>query len=86
MLNCETKILVYDHNYDDYDYANTVTSELSDYVSGVGFHHYTDKHESSILEYKVKNQNKDIWITEAGFGRWIRSGSDNDQFQAQMSR
>lgn len=85
--NLKTKIIVHDHNYDydGYNHANKVTSETLDYVSGAGFHHYTTEPESSILEYKKRNQNKDIWITEAGFGRWIGSGSDNDQFQTQMS-
>ena len=83
----KTKIVVYDHNYDNIDYAKNVCADqrANDYLSGAGFHHYTSEGaEWNISTFKTSNPTKQIWITEAGFGDWM--GDVYSQFQNQMVR
>ncbi len=83
----KTKIIVYDHNYDQYlQFPSEVTTGASDFVAGGGFHHYNNdlNAEAYLLKYKTLFSEKDIWMTECGFGTWM--GDDNSQFQNQMNR
>lgn len=85
--NITSKIISYDHNYDDTDYPSQVTAGAKKYVAGAGFHHYSSYDmEDALLNYKSSADcnEKGIWMTECGFGTWM--GSDVDQFQAQMKR
>ncbi len=81
-----TKIIGYDHNYDDTDYPSEVTARANKYIAGAGFHHYTSDIEDALLNYKSSGDcyEKGIWLTECGFGTWM--GSEIDQFQLQMRR
>lgn len=84
--NLNTKIIAYDHNYDDVAYPSEVTTKDKNYVAGAGFHHYAADIEENLLNYKSSPDcyDKDIWMTECGFGTWM--GDDTSQFQAQMRR
>jgi len=81
----KTKIVTYDHNYDNIDYANSVCADKNaqKFVCGAGFHHYYGV-ESNILAFKTQNSAKEMWITEAGFGLWV--GNSMQQFEQQMTR
>ena len=83
----KTKIIVYDHNYDQYlQFPTEVTTGASEFVAGGGFHHYNNdlNAEAYLLKYKTLFPEKDIWMTECGFGTWM--GDENSQFQNQMNR
>lgn len=69
-----TKILAYDHNYDEagVDYVYTVLDdpEANKYIDGVGFHTYAAPNHEAMTDVHNKYA-KDVWITEAGSGTWI---------------
>ena len=70
-----TKIVVYDHNYDDagVQYVNTVLgdSNANQYIAGVGFHPYTTNINHAAMSMVHSRYNKEVWMTEAGSGTWI---------------
>lgn len=81
-----TKIIVYDHNYDNLTIPLQVTGQTSSFTAGAGFHHYGGT-PTNILIYKTQYSNKDMWMTECGFGDWYGGGlgsDENIQWQAQM--
>lgn len=83
----KTKIVAYDHNYDNIDYVSSVCADqnANNYISGAGFHHYVPEGtEWNITTFKASFPDKEMWITEAGFGTWM--GNDLEQFQKQMVR
>jgi glucosylceramidase len=82
-----TKIVGYDHNYDEdgVQYANSLlsNSNVSPFLAGIGFHTYVAPNYGALSD--VHNRyNKDVWITEAGTGTWMGDGSITTQFQDQM--
>lgn len=81
-----TKIVIYDHNYDDagVQYVNTVLSDpgVNQYIAGVGFHPYTTNINHAAMTNVWTRYNKEAWLTEAGSGTWI--GDATSQFQDQM--
>lgn len=81
-----TKIVVYDHNWDDVGVAfvDTVLNEpsASQYIAGVGYHPYTSQINHAAMSQVHSRYNKEVWLTEAGSGTWI--GDATAQFQDQM--
>lgn|GEM_PF-1671969 len=76
-----TKIICYDHNYDDINYATTVlSSNAANYVAGTGFHYYCALSHSNLTTLHNKFPNKDIWATECGSGTWIGGGTNKGMF------
>jgi glucosylceramidase len=70
-----TKIVIYDHNYDDVGVAfvNTVLNDFNanQYIAGVGFHPYTTNINHAAMSNVHSRYNKEVWLTEAGSGTWI---------------
>lgn len=68
----KTKILTYDHNWDNTIYASYVLShqKASKYVAGSAWHFYGGKHEA-MSQIKALFPDKDIWFTEGSGGDWI---------------
>lgn len=69
-----TKIIAYDHNYDNWSYPNTVITGLknngkSSAVAGSAFHHYGGDYTAMTSMHNA-HPDKDIWFTEGGFGDW----------------
>lgn len=77
-----TKIMAYDHNYDDIEYASQVLgSSASAYTSGSAFHYYSSINHGNLTTLHNRYPNKDIWFTEGGSGTWIGGGTDKGMFQ-----
>lgn len=68
----KTKILTYDHNWDNTIYASYVLShqKASKYVAGSAWHFYGGKHEA-MSQIKALFPDKDIWFTEGSGGDWV---------------
>lgn len=82
----KTKIICYDHNFDDggKDFAASVlASDAYNYCAGSAWHPYCKgKSSEKMTEVHNKYPAKDVWLTEAGSGTWI--GDDSAQFADQM--
>jgi len=76
-----TKILVYDHNWDNVTYAMEVLQKAGKYVAGSAWHCYGGSHDAMSVVYK-KFPDKGIWFTEASGGQWVPPF--NDAFADQM--
>ncbi|WP_448375921.1 glycoside hydrolase family 30 protein [Fervidobacterium sp.] len=68
----KTKILTYDHNWDNTTYAAYVLSheKASKYVDGSAWHFYGGKHEA-MSKIKEMFPDKEIWFTEGSGGDWV---------------
>lgn len=70
----KTKLVIYDHNYDDEGvrYVQTMlnNSDVRNVVAGVGFHTYAAPNHPALSMVQM-TYNKEAWITEAGSGTWI---------------
>ncbi len=68
----KTKILIYDHNWDNTAFTMQILSdpEASKYVAGSAWHCYAGKH-SAMSYIKELFPDKDIWFTEASGGDWV---------------
>jgi glucosylceramidase len=68
----KTKILCYDHNWDNTTYAAYVLSheKASKYVAGSAWHFYGGKHEA-MSKIKEMFPDKEIWFTEGSGGDWV---------------
>ncbi|AWP27812.1 glycoside hydrolase family 30 beta sandwich domain-containing protein [Paenibacillus sp. Cedars] len=75
----QTKIIAYDHNYDQYAYPRDVLNNAAaaSYIAGSAFHHYGGDVTAMTTLHNL-HPNKDIWFTEGGFGSW------NDGFKNQI--
>lgn len=74
----KTKIIAYDHNWDDVNYSKTIYDDqaAASFVSGTGFHCYAGNvtaTQALIDQYP----DKDIWFTECSGGLWAENFSDN---------
>jgi len=69
--NLDTKIIIYDHNWDNRTYAFTILNDnnANKYVAGTAFHCYAGSVDS---QSKVHNAfpDKGIWFTECSGGQW----------------
>ncbi|CAF0962886.1 unnamed protein product [Brachionus calyciflorus] len=83
--NFNAKILAHDHNFDGVDNAIKIILETKNLTHGAGFHHYNDENwEQLLLRFKDQLPDKDIWMTECGFGNWM--GDASEQFHKAIVR
>lgn len=74
----ETKVLLYDHNWDVTDYAKDILSvaETEPYAAGTAFHGYAGD-VSAQSEVYNHNTAKGIWFTEQSGGDWSPDFDEN---------
>ncbi|KAJ8314758.1 hypothetical protein KUTeg_006908 [Tegillarca granosa] len=76
--NINTKIIIYDHNWDHPEYPGDILNDqtAAQYVSGVGWHCYGgDATEPG--NFHASHPNIDIYHTECSGGDWANNFSDN---------
>jgi glucosylceramidase len=78
-----TKILGWDHNWDNTDFAATVLSSAGNYVAGSAWHCYGGQASAMTTIHNAFPQ-KEIWFTEGSGGSWVGNGSWHDSFMDQM--
>lgn len=66
----ETKILVYDHNWDRKDYPLDILKAIPDLVDGVAWHVYGGQ-VTAMSEVKREFPDHDVYFTEASGGEWV---------------
>lgn len=76
--NIDTKILIFDHNWDLYSYPISILSdtEAAQYVSGTAFHGYSGDVTSMTTVYNY-NKDKGIYFTEISGGAWSENFNSN---------
>ncbi len=76
--NIGTKILIWDHNWDNPGYPITVLDdpEANPYIAGTAFHGYGGD-VSAQLDVVAAHPDKDIYFTECSGGDWAPSFGDN---------
>jgi glucosylceramidase len=76
--NITTKIVIWDHNWDNPGYAITVLDdpEANPYIAGTAFHWYAGD-VSAQLEVVQVHPDKDIYFTESSGGDWAPDFGDN---------
>lgn len=79
--NIHTKIIAYDHNWDNLAYPLMVLQQSSKYVAGTAWHCYGGNH-SAMTKIHNKYPDKDVWLTEASGGQWVPPF--NEAFADQM--
>lgn len=80
----DTKIVIWDHNWDESYYPMTVLNdpEASRYIAGTGFHGYAGE-VSSQSKVKEAQPDKDIYFTESSGGAWASNFGDNLKWDMQ---
>jgi glucosylceramidase len=79
--NINTKIIAYDHNWDNLSYPTMVLQDAGRYVSGTAWHSYGGKHDV-MTKIHDKFPDKGVWFTEASGGQWVPPF--NDAFADEM--
>jgi glucosylceramidase len=79
--NINTKIIAYDHNWDNLAYPSMVLQDAGKYVAGTAWHSYGGKHDA-MTKIHDKYPDKGVWFTEASGGQWVPPF--NDAFADQM--
>ncbi len=75
------KILAYDHNYDDINYARTVLqSSAAQYIAGTAWHYYSNLFHQNLTTVHNEFPDKGQWFTEGGTGTWIGGGTEEGMF------
>lgn len=76
--NIDTKIIVYDHNWDkrQYPYKIYNDSVASQYVAGSAFHCYAGDVEAQAIVNQIY-PDKGIWFTECSGGKWSENFANN---------
>lgn len=76
--NIDTKIIVWDHNWDEPDYPIDILkdAEANKYITGTAFHGYAGKVESQSL-VKDLFPDKDIYFTESSGGEFAPDFASN---------
>lgn len=77
----KTKIIAYDHNWDNIAYPSMVLKDAGRYLAGTAWHSYGGKHEA-MSKVHDNYPDKGIWFTEASGGEWVPPF--NDAFADQM--
>jgi len=79
----DTKIFIYDHNWDRPDYPLEILKdrEANRYVAGVAWHFYGGSHEA-MSEVHDAFPDKEVWFTEGSGGEWVPEY--HDAFMDQM--
>ncbi len=77
-LNIHTKIVIYDHNWDNPNYPITVLDheDANPYIDGAAFHAYAGD-ASAQLQVVAAHPDKNIYFTESSGGDWAPSFGDN---------
>ncbi|MEI7499598.1 MAG: glycoside hydrolase family 30 beta sandwich domain-containing protein [Bacteroidota bacterium] len=73
-----TKIIIYDHNWDNTNYAISILNDASarQFIAGSAFHAYAgDVSAMSIVHYA--HPDKDLYFTEISGGTWATNFKDN---------
>ncbi|WP_028612328.1 glycoside hydrolase family 30 protein [Paenibacillus harenae] len=80
----DTKIVIWDHNWDEAYYPMTVLNdpEASRYIAGTAFHGYAGE-VSSQSKVKEAYPDKDIYFTESSGGAWAPNFGDNLKWDMQ---
>lgn len=80
----DTKIVIWDHNWDEAYYPMTVLNdpEASRYIAGTAFHGYAGE-VSSQSKVKDAHPDKDIYFTESSGGAWSPNFGDNLKWDMQ---
>lgn len=68
--NIDTKILIYDHNWDRKDYPIDILKSIPDLVDGVAWHVYGGQ-VTAMSEVVREFPNHDVYFTEASGGEWV---------------
>jgi glucosylceramidase len=78
-----TKIMIYDHNWDRPDYPMTILDdpEANKHVAGVAWHYYGGSHEAMSTVHDAYPE-KEVWFTEGSGGEWVPEY--HDAFMDQM--
>jgi glucosylceramidase len=73
-----TKILVYDHNWDNTDYAISILNDTDarNYISGSAFHAYAGNVSAMNIVHKA-HPDKDVYFSEISGGGWATDFGDN---------
>lgn len=66
----KTKIICYDHNWDNETYPLVVLANAGNYVAGTAWHCYGGTHSAMTRVYE-KYPDKGVWFTEASGGQWV---------------
>jgi len=76
--NIHTKIVIWDHNWDDPGYPITVLDdpEANSYIAGTAFHGYAGGPSAQLKVVKA-HPDKDIYFTECSGGGWAPIFGDN---------
>jgi glucosylceramidase len=80
----DTKIVIWDHNWDEAYYPMTVLNDLeaSRYIAGTAFHGYAGE-VSAQSKVKEAHPEKDIYFTESSGGAWATNFGDNLKWDMQ---
>jgi glucosylceramidase len=80
----DTKIVIWDHNWDEAYYPMTVLNdpEASRYIAGTAFHGYAGE-VSSQSKVKEAHPDKDIYFTESSGGAWAPDFGGNLKWDMQ---
>lgn len=75
--NIETKILIYDHNWDNTTFAQIILNnpKAREFVAGSAWHCYAGKHDAMSYIHSLF-PDEEIWFTEASGGDWIPAFTD----------
>ncbi len=78
-LGLSTKILVWDHNWDNPDYPLAVLADSTarNYIDGSAFHHYSGDVSAQTTVHEAY-PDKGIYFTEGSDGTWNDGGFDAD--------
>ena len=79
-----TKVLLYDHNWDETNYAKDILSipETAQYAAGTAFHGYAGSVDAQSTVYN-HDPDKGIWFTEQSGGGWSPNFDENLDWYAQ---
>jgi glucosylceramidase len=77
-----TKILTFDHNWEDYSYPVTVMNDAmaKNYLTGAAFHGYNSVVVEKMSLLHNAHPDKDIFFTEIANGTWAPNFGDNLKF------
>lgn len=80
----DTKIIVYDHNWDNTDYAISILNdtEASQYIAGSAFHAYAGNVTAMSVVHQA-HPDKGLYFTEISGGEWATDFSSNLQWNMQ---
>ncbi|WP_072621269.1 RICIN domain-containing protein [Spirulina major] len=80
--NIKTKILIWDHNWDEPNYPISILNqpEVRDYIAGSAFHCYAGDVSNQTIVHN-SHPDKDVYFTECSGGGWERDFGKNLSWQ-----